>query len=98
MLAHCLQLELFWKVLYLWILVQRVSRLVSVISDLRHPPLDSWVHVGSSYTPDKGPSSFPSMPQIEISTPGVKKLLDNLKPHKASGPDSFDTSDGLKGT
>ena len=39
--------------------------------------------------PDKGPSSFPSMPQIEISTPGVKKLLDNLKPHKASGPDSI---------
>ena len=39
--------------------------------------------------PDKGPSSFPSMPQIEVSTPGVNKLLDNLKPHKASGPDSI---------
>ena len=25
--------------------------------------------------PDKGPSSFPSMPQIDISTPGVKKTL-----------------------
>ena len=39
---------------------------------------------------DKGPSSFPSMPQIEISTPGVKKPLDNLKTHKqlTSGPDS----------
>ena len=39
--------------------------------------------------PDKGPSSFPSMPQIDISTPGVKKLLDNLKPYKASGPNSI---------
>ena len=29
------------------------------------------------------------MPQFEISTPGVKKLLDNSKPHKASGPDSI---------
>ena len=28
------------------------------------------------------------MPQIDISTPDVKKLLDNLKPHKASSPDS----------
>ena len=39
--------------------------------------------------PDKRPSSFPSMPRIDISTPGVKKLLDNLNPHKASGPDSI---------
>ena len=39
--------------------------------------------------PDNGPSSFPSLPQIETSTAGVIKLLDNLKPHKASGPDSI---------
>ena len=39
--------------------------------------------------PAKGPSSFSSMPQIDISTPGVKMLLDNLKPHKASGPNSI---------
>ena len=41
--------------------------------------------------PDKGPSFFPSMSQIDISTPGVKKVLDNLKSHKASGPDSIPT-------
>ena len=29
------------------------------------------------------------MSQIDISTPGIKKVLDNLKPHKASGPDSI---------
>ena len=38
---------------------------------------------------DNGPSTFTSMPQIEISTPGVKKLLDNLKLHTASCPDSI---------
>ena len=39
--------------------------------------------------PDKGPSSFPSIPQIEIPTPRFKQILDNLKPPKASGPDSI---------
>ena len=34
-------------------------------------------------------SSIHSMAQIDISTSGVKLLLDNLKPHKASGPDSI---------
>ena len=29
------------------------------------------------------------MPDIEISNSGVKKLLDNLKPRKASSPDSI---------
>ena len=37
--------------------------------------------------PDKGPSPHPSMPDITISTPGIQKLLANLKPHKATGPD-----------
>ena len=37
--------------------------------------------------PDKGPSPHPSMPNITISTPGIQKLLANLKPHKATGPD-----------
>ena len=33
------------------------------------------------------PSSYPSCPKIEITTPGVTKLLRNLKPGKAPGPD-----------
>ena len=37
--------------------------------------------------PDKWPSPHPSMPNITISTPGIHKLLANLKPHKATGPD-----------
>ena len=39
--------------------------------------------------PDKRPSFFPAMPDIDLSTSGVQKLLDNLKPHRASGPDSI---------
>ena len=31
-------------------------------------------------------SLFPAMPDIDLSTSGVQKLLDNLKPHKASIP------------
>ena len=41
------------------------------------------------FMPYKGPRSSPSMPEIDISTASVKKLLDNLEPHKASGPDSI---------
>ena len=37
--------------------------------------------------PGKGPSPHPSMPNITISTPGIQKLLANLNPHKATGPD-----------
>jgi hypothetical protein len=37
--------------------------------------------------PDKGPSSFPSMTNINITEHGVYKLLTNQKPHKATGPD-----------
>ena len=29
------------------------------------------------------------MPNITISTPGIHKLLANLKPHKATGPDGI---------
>ena len=39
--------------------------------------------------PDKGPSPFKIIPDIELSTSGVQKLLDNQKTHKASGPDSI---------
>ncbi len=39
--------------------------------------------------PSKGESSYPDLPQITITSNGVTKLLSNLKPHKASGPDSI---------
>ena len=36
--------------------------------------------------PDLGPSPPLSMDNIHIHVPGITKLLKNLKPHKASGP------------
>ncbi|KAK3094514.1 hypothetical protein FSP39_002723, partial [Pinctada imbricata] len=39
--------------------------------------------------PDKGPSPYSEMPPITITLNGVIKLLQNLQPHKATGPDSI---------
>ena len=41
--------------------------------------------------PSKGPSPFSAMQKIIVSPNGVAKLLCELKPHKASGPDSIPT-------
>ena len=37
--------------------------------------------------PDKGPSPYSSMNNITVRTKGVEKLLSNLQPDKATGPD-----------
>ena len=42
----------------------------------------------TSSIPDPGQSSIPSMPHITVDWKGVHKLLVNLRPHKATGPDS----------
>ena len=39
--------------------------------------------------PDQHLSPHPTMPDLLITTKGVDKLLANLKPHKAAGPDSI---------
>ena len=39
--------------------------------------------------PNKGPSPYPSMPDIIITLQGIKNLLNGLKTHKASGPDTI---------
>ena len=39
--------------------------------------------------PDLGPSQYPSMEDITVSCEGVVKLLKNLNPHKAAGPDEI---------
>jgi hypothetical protein len=31
----------------------------------------------------------PNIPPLTISTPGIKKLLNNINPHKATGPDNI---------
>ena len=46
----------------------------------------------TSSLPSLGPSPFPDVPAFEIDTAGVKKLLQGLKPHKASGPDNLPTT------
>jgi len=38
---------------------------------------------------NKGPSPHPTMPDINITTPGILKLLQNLDIHKASSSDSI---------
>ena len=38
-------------------------------------------------TPSKDPRPYPSMPDIQIQEKGVQKLLKELNPHKATGPD-----------
>ncbi len=38
-----------------------------------------------------GPSHHPVMPNITIDTNGCNKLLSNIKPHKAAGPDGVAT-------
>ena len=39
--------------------------------------------------PDKGPSPHPTIPDIDITTAGILKLLQNLDIHKASAPDQI---------
>ena len=42
-----------------------------------------------STLPELGPSQYPDMDDIRITTAGVLKLLKNLKQHKATGPDGI---------
>ena len=44
---------------------------------------------GQGPLPDIGTSPHPSMDDIVVSCAGVVKLLENLKPHKAGGPDGL---------
>jgi hypothetical protein len=39
--------------------------------------------------PNKGKSPYSTIEDIKINSKGVHKLLKNLKPHKATGPDSI---------
>ena len=39
--------------------------------------------------PDLGASHYPDAPEITVRPNGVRKLLRNLKPHKATGPDDI---------
>jgi hypothetical protein len=39
--------------------------------------------------PNKGLSPHPVIPSLTITTPGIQKLLNNISPHKATGPDNI---------
>ena len=39
--------------------------------------------------PNKGVSPHLVIPSLPITTPGIQKLLNNINPHKASGPDNI---------
>ena len=43
----------------------------------------------TSELPDLGPSRTPSVPPIKVNRKGVQKLLKDIKPHKATGPDNI---------
>ncbi|XP_072014766.1 uncharacterized protein [Amphiura filiformis] len=43
----------------------------------------------ASDLPDLGISPHPPVPSFSIDTEGVRKLLANIKPHTASGPDNL---------
>ena len=39
--------------------------------------------------PNKGVSPHPVIPSLTMTSPGIQKLLNNINPHKASGPDNI---------
>ena len=43
----------------------------------------------ASTIPELGPNPFPQIDRISVSSSGVTKLLNNLNPHKATGPDKI---------
>ena len=47
------------------------------------------IETSSEQIRDKGKSSYPLMNNIAISESGVTKLLQNINPHKATGPDEM---------
>ena len=46
-----------------------------------------FTHDGEAPLPYMGPSPYPSLPDIEINIAGVTKLLKEINPYKATGPD-----------
>ena len=68
-------------------LVSDVATKASVLNDTFYTAFTR-CHADSTLPSDTC-SPYPSMPDISITTPGIEKLLKNLKPHKAAGPDNI---------
>ena len=54
---------------------------------LNHHFSSVFTHDGEAPLPYMGPSPYPSLPDIEINIAGVTKLLKEINPYKATGPD-----------
>ena len=51
--------------------------------------LSAFTTEDTSSFPDLGASNYPDAPEIKVHPNGVRKLLKNLKPRKATGPDDI---------
>ncbi|MEW8548097.1 MAG: reverse transcriptase family protein, partial [Candidatus Thiodiazotropha sp.] len=60
-------------------------------SILNNQFVSAFTEEDKSYLPTLGSSPYPNVPNFTIGTEGVKKLLEGLNPHKASGPDNIPT-------
>ena len=58
----------------------------NILNDQFHSVFTNEDH---THFPDKGPSPYPTMKNINISTKGVYKLLKTQHPHKATGLDEI---------
>ena len=56
---------------------------------LNQPFASFFTDDGDRKLPDKGNSTYPSLPNIQVRVDGVVKLLRNLNPHKAGGLDNI---------
>ncbi|KAK3095451.1 hypothetical protein FSP39_014814 [Pinctada imbricata] len=56
---------------------------------LNHQFQSVFTHETDTDIPNKGTSPHPKMSQITINNSGILKLLANISPHKASGPDKI---------
>ena len=54
---------------------------------LNHHFSSVFTHDGEAPLPYMGPSPYPSLPDIEINIAGVTKVLKEINPYKATGPD-----------
>ena len=61
----------------------------SKASVLNHQFSSVFTRESDGQLPDKGPSPYPTMPNITVCERGVQKLLQYLNCHKASGPDEL---------
>ncbi|KAK3090224.1 hypothetical protein FSP39_010191 [Pinctada imbricata] len=51
--------------------------------------LSVFTHEPDDDIPDKGTSTYPDISDIHFTTPSIEKLLNNINPHKATGPDNI---------